>query len=51
MDRFKVIQPSVLLAPYVKQYWFLRMEEVVQSSQRLVPFGCMALSFHRGNRT
>lgn len=51
MDWFKVIQPSVLLAPYVKQYWFLRMEEVVQSSQRLVPFGCMVLSFHRGNRT
>lgn len=49
MDRFKVIQPSVLLAPYVKQYWFLRMEDVVQSSQRLVPFGCMVLSFHRGN--
>ncbi len=51
MDRFQVIQPSVLLAPYVKQYWFVTMENVVQSSQRLVPFGCTVLSFHRGNRT
>lgn len=49
MNKFKVIQPSGLLAPYVKQYWFLRMEDVVRSSQRLVPLGCVALSFHRGN--
>lgn len=51
MNKFKVIQPSVLLAPYVKQYWFLRMEDVVRSSQRLVPLGCVVLSFHRGNFT
>ncbi len=51
MDQFQVIQPSVLLAPYVKQYWFVTMENVVRSSQRLVPMGCAALSFHRGNRT
>lgn len=51
MDRFQVISPSVLLAPYVRQYWFLRMEDVAQSAQRLVPLGCVALSFHRGNRT
>lgn len=46
MNKFKVIQPSVLLAPYVKQYWFLRMEDVVRSSQRLVPLGgviCLCL--------
>lgn len=51
MDKFQVIQPSGLLAPYVKQYWFLTMENVGQVSQRLVPFGCAALSFHRGHRT
>ena len=51
MNKFKVIQPSVLLVPYVKQYWFLRMEDVVRSSQRLVPLGCVVLSFHRGNFT
>ncbi len=51
MNQFQVIQPSVLLAPYIKQYWFVTMENVVRSSQRLVPFNCVALSFHRGNRT
>lgn len=51
MNKFKVIQPSALLAPYVKQYWFLKMEDIAPSSQRLVPLGCVALSFHRGNRT
>lgn len=51
MDSFQVISPSALLAPYIRQYWFLRMENVAQSAQRLVPLGCVALSFHRGNRT
>lgn len=51
MNKFKVIQPSLLLAPYVKQYWFLTMENVGYNSQRLVPFGCSALSFYRGHRT
>lgn len=51
MNKFQVIQPSLLLAPYVKQYWFLTMENVEYNSQRLVPFGCSALSFYRGHRT
>lgn len=51
MDRFQVIQPSVLLAPFVKQYWFVTMKNVTRSSQRLVSLGHTALSFHRGNRT
>lgn len=51
MEHFQVIQPSTLLAPYVKQYWFLKMENAERGSQRLVPSGSMALSFHRGNRT
>jgi len=51
MDKFQIIQPSALLAPYVKQYWFLTRESSVKSSQRLVPFGCTALTFHRGNLT
>lgn len=50
MNTFQVIQPSVLLAPYVRQYWFLSMENPVSSFQRLVPFGCTALSFYRGCR-
>lgn len=51
MNKFQVIQPSALLAPYVKQYWFLRMENAIQCLQRLVPFGCAALSFYRAYRT
>ncbi|MCC8155642.1 MAG: AraC family transcriptional regulator [Tannerellaceae bacterium] len=51
MNTFEVIYPPVLLAPYVKQYWFLTMENRRQEVQRLVPIGCMALLFHRGNRT
>jgi len=50
MNKFEVIQPSVLLAPYVKQYWFVTMENAVRSSQRLVPFGCLSMSFYRGHR-
>ncbi|WP_353935644.1 helix-turn-helix domain-containing protein [uncultured Bacteroides sp.] len=50
MNKFRAIYPSVLLAPYVKQYWFITMDNIVQGSQRLVPLGCTALSFHRGNR-
>jgi AraC-like DNA-binding protein len=47
MNKFQVIQPSVLLAPYVKQYWFLTMENVGQGIQRLIPFGCVSLTFQR----
>lgn len=47
MDKFEVIQPSALLAPYVRQYWFLRMENVVQGMQRFVPNGCIMLTFHK----
>lgn len=51
MNKFQVIKPSVLLAPYVKQYWFVSLKDITQGSQRLVPFGCTALSFYRGHRT
>lgn len=50
MNKFEVIQPSMLLAPYVKQYWFLKMESTVPIWQRLVPLGCLALSLYRGQR-
>jgi len=47
MDKFQVIRPSGLLAPYVKQYWFVTMENVVRGCQRLVPFGYPTLGFYR----
>jgi len=50
MNGFRVIQPRVLLASYIRQYWFVRMENVPLAAQRLVPLGCVALFFHRGDR-
>ena len=50
MERFQIIQPSKLLEPYVKQYWFLAIYNAVQSSQRYIPSGCAMLAFHRGDR-
>jgi AraC-type DNA-binding domain-containing proteins len=43
----EVIHPSALLAPYVKQYWFLRLENVELNSQRFLPNGSTMLTFQR----
>lgn len=50
MENIQVIQPTKLLAPYIKQYWFLRIEAVKQGFQRSIPAGCIALVFHKGNK-
>jgi len=50
MEDFQIIQPSLLLAPYVKQYWFMRITEASASTIRTVPAGQISLIFHRGNR-
>ena len=50
MEQFQIIQSSKLLRPYVKQYWFLTIDNAERSSQRYVPSGCAMLSFHRGDR-
>lgn len=47
MKDFQVIKPSALLASYVKQYWFVRLENVLHAGQRLIPFGSVALTFYR----
>ena len=39
-----------MLAPYIKQYWFLRIDDVKQGFQRSIPAGCVALVFHKGNK-
>lgn len=49
MEQFQIIQPSELLRPYVKQYWFLAIDNAEPSSQRYIPSGCAMLSFHRGD--
>lgn len=51
MNKFQIIQPSAQLAPYIKQYWFLTLDNLTSSCQRLVPLGYSALCIHRGNRT
>lgn len=50
MEKFQIIQPSKLLRPYVKQYWFLAIDNAERSSQRYVPSGCAMLAFHRGDQ-
>lgn len=50
MDIIQTIQPNKLLAPYIKQYWFLRIDDVKQGFQRSIPSGCVALVFHKGSR-
>jgi len=47
MDIFKVIQPSDRLAPYIKQYWYLSIDNALHGAQRLVPFGCVGIGFHK----
>lgn len=46
---FKAIRPSPLLAPYVRQYWFLKLDGAMRSYRHLVPAGSLVLSFQRGN--
>lgn len=48
MERFNIIQPSAVLAPYVKHYWLLESDDVVHS-QRIIPTGNIELCFHRGS--
>ncbi|MDR1678380.1 MAG: helix-turn-helix domain-containing protein [Prevotellaceae bacterium] len=50
MDNFQIIQPSTLLAPYVKHYWFLKSNNASQACERVIPDGFICLMFHRGER-
>lgn len=50
MEVFRIIQPSPLLAPYVKNYWLLKTAGDPAALARTVPTGMMSLIFHRGNR-
>lgn len=48
MERFSSISPSPLLAPYVKEYWFLSTDSTYQGKQRAIPSGYAGLIFNRG---
>lgn len=50
MEEFKIIQPSSLLAPYIKNYWLLKTACDSPTLARTVPMGMMNLIFHRGDR-
>lgn len=50
MAKFQILQPSTLLRPYVKQYWFLTIDHAERDSQRYIPSGSSMLAFHRGDR-
>ena len=50
MDSYQIIQPSALLAPYIKHYWMMTISGAVQSTERVIPTGLMCLIFHRGER-
>lgn len=47
MEDFRTVQPSQYLQPYVKQYWFLSANELIDGKQRSMPSGCIGLSFKR----
>lgn len=49
MESFNIIQPSPLLAPYVRHYWTLDASSS-STPQRIIPTGCMTLVLHRGSR-
>lgn len=49
MEDFKIIQPSTLLAPYIRYYWILKANGQADIA-RTVPTGMMSLIFHRGNQ-
>lgn len=48
MDSFEIIQPSIDLSPYIKNYWFLKANAANQV-QGIIPTGNINLFFHRGN--
>lgn len=50
MEDYQFISPSPLLVPYVKQYWFLRCNDLSPAVQRIIPTASVALMFHRGQR-
>lgn len=49
LESFQVIQPSLLLQPYIRHYWVLEaLPSLVQ--QRITPTGCIDLVFHKASR-
>lgn len=49
MEKFKIISPSPVLAPFVKHYWTLESRDEENRLQRIIPTGNIELVFHKGN--
>lgn len=50
MEEFSIVQPTPLLAPYIKNFWLLKTTVDSSTLARTVPTGMMSLIFHRGDR-
>lgn len=51
MYSFDIIRPSAPLQPYVHHYWVLKCTDTGQEMrQRVLPWGCVQLAFHKGRR-
>ena len=48
MEKFRIIPPTVALAPYIRHYWLLESDDVTRV-QRIIPTGHVELVFHRGD--
>lgn len=47
MEKFRIIQPSAALTPFVKHYWVLETNGPMPVPQRIIPNGCIELVFYR----
>lgn len=50
MEEFSIVQPTSVLAPFVKHYWLLKTVGDATALTLTVPTGMVSLIFHRGNR-
>jgi len=48
MFEYKYLYPSSMLAPFVKNYWFLRTFSSEPAKQRVIPYGTINIMIHRG---
>lgn len=50
MSSFQIFTPSSRLQPYVRYYWRLQDAAAGVGYERSIPWGCVQLFFHRGQR-
>ncbi len=49
MQSYRILYPSPTLIPYIKQYWILKIGNPISVLERIIPTGCIHLTFHRAN--